>query len=74
MQDALIISNKLRVRSKPIVDGDFIYFPSSPGSFDSLGTLRVKFWICKTGPVSVISQSFRNTFTAFQIDVYENGQ
>ncbi len=74
MQDALIISNKHRTRNKPLIDGDYIYFPSSPGSVDSLGSLRVKFWICKAGPVSVISQSCRNTFTPFEIDVYENGQ
>lgn len=71
MRDARDIANRMRsrIRNEPIVNGEYIYFPTTVGSIDSLGTLRIKFRYCKTGPTSIISQSSNNTFVPYQIDV-----
>lgn len=44
------------------------------GSSDAHGTLRIKYQICRPGDTSIISQSQKNTFTPFRIDMQENGK
>lgn len=76
MQNAYNIASRSggRVRGEPVIQGEYIYFPSSPGTIDAPGTLRVKYVYCNTGSTSVISQSERDSFVPFRIDVKENGK
>jgi hypothetical protein len=50
--------------------GEYIYFSPSainPGDDHFAGTLRVQFFLCPTGPLSLIAKSDGPTFTSYNI-------
>lgn len=76
MQHAMNVASKYgnRIRYEPIIQDQYIYFPTNPGTTQAPGTLRVKFSYCNVGPTSIISQSSNNSFAPFRIDIKENGK
>ena len=74
MQNAQYIAQNCRrqINYPPVIQGGYIYFPSSGGGIEEHQTLRVKFDFCPNGDISVVARSHGNTFEPFEIDKYEN--
>jgi hypothetical protein len=87
MQNAQnILSNTNRRDRTPSMNGQYLYFtPAATGGFNlggpqgyyplsggqSEGTLRVKFLLCPTGPLSLVAKSAGPTFSSFNIAEFE---
>jgi len=65
-----ILRNTNRFDRQPAVQGGYIYF-NTQGMNGGEGSLRVRFSLCPTGPISIVGASQGATFKPFAIARYE---
>ncbi len=71
MNNANTIAQNTNRRVMPVVQGEYIYFPSPlNNSISDHGALRIKYSYCPIGPLSIMAKSINNTFEAFPIAQY----
>lgn len=74
--NANFIASNTRPNSRPVVQGNYIYFPSpTSNSIHDHGALRIAYTYCPTGPITLMAKTTQNTFEPFPIAQYEgNGK